>query len=80
MRLDELAPACAPRPLAIVVFHGAFHGNATRAAFSASPVFRSHGHSAVLVEFAARLLRPGGTLVFSTCSLAPQENEHNVRC
>jgi 16S rRNA C967 or C1407 C5-methylase (RsmB/RsmF family) len=28
-----------------------------------------------LVESAARLVKPGGVLVYSTCSFAPEENE-----
>ena len=27
---------------------------------------------------AARLVRPGGVLVYATCSLLPEENEHQV--
>ena len=33
----------------------------------------------VILESAARLLRPGGRLVYATCSLLPQENEEVAR-
>lgn len=32
-----------------------------------------------LLEAAARMLRPGGRLVYSTCSLEPEENEEQIR-
>ena len=31
-----------------------------------------------LLDSAIRSLRPGGTLVYSTCSFAPEENEATV--
>ena len=45
-------------PLMLIVLSGSFHGNATRAAFSASAVFRSHPHAPTLCEFDAIYLRP----------------------
>ena len=32
-----------------------------------------------LLEAAARLLKPGGRMLYSTCSLLPEENEENVK-
>lgn len=32
-----------------------------------------------LLEHAAGLLRPGGVLVYATCSMEPEENEQNIR-
>jgi 16S rRNA (cytosine967-C5)-methyltransferase len=32
-----------------------------------------------LIKNLARLLKPGGTLVYSTCSMEPEENEDVVR-
>lgn len=32
-----------------------------------------------LLEAAARMVGPGGVLVYSTCTISPQENEHQVR-
>ncbi|WP_273093360.1 16S rRNA (cytosine(967)-C(5))-methyltransferase RsmB [Thermoflexus hugenholtzii] len=32
-----------------------------------------------LLESAARMLRPGGRIVYSTCSLEPEENEEQIR-
>ncbi|NOZ88630.1 MAG: RsmB/NOP family class I SAM-dependent RNA methyltransferase [Crenarchaeota archaeon] len=32
-----------------------------------------------LMEAAARLLKPGGRMLYATCSLLPEENEENVR-
>ncbi|WP_276352599.1 16S rRNA (cytosine(967)-C(5))-methyltransferase RsmB [Cohnella caldifontis] len=32
-----------------------------------------------LLEAACRLVKPGGTLVYSTCTIAPEENEESVR-
>jgi 16S rRNA (cytosine967-C5)-methyltransferase len=32
-----------------------------------------------LLENAARLVRPGGVLVYSTCTLEPEENEEQIR-
>ncbi len=31
-----------------------------------------------ILEMAARMLRPGGRMVYSTCTFAPEENEENV--
>ena len=31
-----------------------------------------------LLDAAARLVRPGGVLVYSTCTIAPEENEHRI--
>jgi 16S rRNA C967 or C1407 C5-methylase (RsmB/RsmF family) len=33
------------------------------------------GRQEELIESAARLVKPGGVLVYSTCSFAPEENE-----
>ena len=32
-----------------------------------------------IVESALRYLKPGGTLVYSTCSIDPEENQHLIR-
>ena len=32
----------------------------------------------LLLRWAVKLLKPGGTLVFSTCTINPAENEANV--
>jgi NOL1/NOP2/sun family putative RNA methylase len=32
-----------------------------------------------MLELALRLLEPGGTLIYSTCSLEPEENEFNIQ-
>ena len=32
----------------------------------------------LLLRWAVKLLKPGGTLVFSTCTMNPLENEYNV--
>jgi 16S rRNA (cytosine967-C5)-methyltransferase len=32
-----------------------------------------------LMENAARMLKPGGVFVYSTCSLEPEENEENLK-
>jgi NOL1/NOP2/sun family putative RNA methylase len=37
----------------------------------------SHRQSKIM-HTAARLLRPGGTLVYSTCTFSPEENEHVI--
>ena len=37
------------------------------------------GQQLEIVRGAARLLKPGGTLVYSTCSLEPEENEEAVQ-
>ena len=44
--------------LLLIVLRGSFHGNATRAAFSASAVFRAHPQARVLSEFDAVYLEP----------------------
>ena len=36
------------------------------------------GYQRTLLASAVRLLKPGGALVFSTCSFYPEENEGNV--
>jgi 16S rRNA (cytosine967-C5)-methyltransferase len=42
--------------------------------------FRKHPRQQLeLLHAAARLVAPGGRLVYSTCSLDPDENEHVVR-
>ena len=51
------APAGAP-PLMLVLLSGSFHGNCTRAAFSASAVFRAHPRRDALCEFEAAYLSP----------------------
>jgi hypothetical protein len=38
----------------LVTLRGGFHGNCTRAAFSASEVFRSHAAAGVLVDMQVR--------------------------
>ena len=32
-----------------------------------------------MLELALKLLEPGGSLVYSTCSLEPEENEFNIQ-
>jgi len=49
---DATIPSSTPLPLMLVTLHGCFHGNCTRASFSASDVFRSHSAAGVLVDFA----------------------------
>jgi 16S rRNA (cytosine967-C5)-methyltransferase len=44
----------------------------------ASSVADLRGQQLEIVRAAAPLLRPGGTLVYSTCSLEPEENEQAV--
>jgi 16S rRNA (cytosine967-C5)-methyltransferase len=41
---------------------------------SADEILRLSRTQRELLEFAARLLKPGGVLVYSTCSLEPEEN------
>jgi 16S rRNA (cytosine967-C5)-methyltransferase len=42
-------------------------------------VFRLSGIQRELVASAASLVKPGGTLVYCTCSLEPEEGEHVIR-
>lgn len=37
------------------------------------------GKQAAILQAAARLVKPGGRLVYATCSLLPEENEHIVQ-
>lgn len=46
---------------------------------SLDELLKSAMYSRRMLEQAARLLKPGGTLVFSTCTISPLENEANVR-
>jgi 16S rRNA (cytosine967-C5)-methyltransferase len=47
--------------------------------FSAGQLAQLVGLQAGILEDAARLVRPGGRLVYSTCSLEPEENGDQVR-
>lgn len=56
---SSLQPQPSPTtPLMVIVLHGSFHGNCTRAAFSASAVFRAHPQAASLCEFEQTVLLP----------------------
>lgn len=44
----------------------------------ASSLSRHHEHQVAILASAARCLRPGGVLVYSTCSTEPEENEDVV--
>ena len=35
-------------------------------------------HQRAILESAARLVKPGGRLIYATCSILPEENEHQV--
>ena len=52
------APAGGGPPLMLVLLEGSFHGNCTRAAFSASAVFRAHPRREALCDFEAAYLAP----------------------
>lgn len=45
---------------------------------TAASIPRLAGRQAALLEAAARLVRPGGLLIYTTCSLEPEENEIQV--
>lgn len=44
----------------------------------AASLSRHHEHQVTILGSAARCLRPGGVLVYSTCSTEPEENEDVV--
>ncbi len=48
--------------------------------WSAQQVERCAKRQGKILEQAARMLRPGGRLVYSTCTFAPEENEGSVSC
>ncbi len=50
-------------------------GRQSLAAFSESQVIHSAARQQRIVSAAAQLVRPGGRLVYSTCTFAPDENE-----
>ena len=52
------APTGSGPPLMLVLLEGSFHGNCTRAAFSASAVFRAHPRREALCDFEAAYLAP----------------------
>lgn len=57
-------------------------GNECRRSFQAAEQYRIESLSNVqkqMMEKAAKILRPGGALVYSTCTFAPAENEGVVR-
>ena len=54
-------------------------GRQTEAAYSPSHVAHAAGRQRRILDAAVRLLRPGGGLVYSTCTFAPEENEDQVR-
>mmetsp|Transcript_80229 Transcript_80229/g.129990 ORF Transcript_80229/g.129990 Transcript_80229/m.129990 type:complete len:101 (+) Transcript_80229:353-655(+) len=39
---------------------------------------RTSGYQRRMLHVAAKLLKPGGRLVYSTCTINPEENEANV--
>jgi NOL1/NOP2/sun family putative RNA methylase len=48
------------------------------AMWSLASVERCASRQSALLETAARLVKPGGTLVYSTCTFAPEENEQVI--
>lgn len=46
---------------------------------SLDELLKSAMYSRKMLDQAAQLLKPGGTLVYSTCTISPLENEANVR-
>ena len=54
-------------------------GRHTEAAYSPSHVAHAAGRQRRILDAAVRLLRPGGGLIYSTCTFAPEENEDQVR-
>ncbi|KAA5546203.1 SAM-dependent methyltransferase [Roseiconus nitratireducens] len=54
-------------------------GKQSVAALSSRQIEHSAGRARRILSAAVRLLRPGGQLVFSTCTFAEQENESQVR-
>ncbi|ABZ83541.1 nol1/nop2/sun family putative RNA methylase [Heliomicrobium modesticaldum Ice1] len=46
--------------------------------WSEEKVFRCAAMQRELLPLAARMLRPGGVLVYSTCTFAPEENERQI--
>lgn len=74
------APASTPPPrpppmppLMLIVLNGSFHGNATRAAFSSSAVFRAHPQAATLCEFDVRYLTPNASAREIEAAFAPHD-------
>lgn len=49
-----------------------------RADWSMAKVEQCHTMQVAILRAAARMLKPGGTLVYSTCTFAPEENEQTV--
>ena len=49
-----------------------------RADWSPAKVEQCHALQLAILAAAARMLKPGGTLVYSTCTFAPEENEQTV--
>jgi NOL1/NOP2/sun family putative RNA methylase len=58
---------------------GMFRKNAAaRAEWSAQHVAGCAARQERILEHAARLVRPGGRMVYSTCTFAPEENEQQI--
>ena len=63
-----------PTRLMLIVLRGSFHGNATRASFSASAVFRAHPQAAALCEYDAYYLSPDASAHDIDAAFAPHDS------
>lgn len=60
-------------PLMLIVLAGSFHGNSTRAAFSASAVFRAHRQAASLCEYEVCYLAPDADMLGISAAFEPHD-------